>query len=246
MALTFNKKGQASIADSMFILIICATIAALLFNVSINHGKNVERQLNYMHTTEYATSALQTLLYSSFSYDESETVKTSEEVDYLLVQIKTDYVHDGVLGDKTKNAIAHTMEKVMSPFEHSYDYLFYIWANPNQSIPGVDPSSLGFVLFYLKVTDDSGVKRYFCAPKRPKSKILDEVLLGGVGGPSVSAPEVIALKRWIPPAHGGPGYATVHSYASIVMWPITKLPKGPDDADILGSTNLDCTEYSLS
>lgn len=246
MALIANRKAQASIADSMFILIICATIAVVLFTVSMNHGKNVERQLSYMHTTEYATSALQTLLYSSFSYDESKDVETSKEVDYLLVQIKTDYMHDGILEDKTKNAIAHTMEKVMSPFEHSYDYVFYIWANPDQSIPGVDSSSLGFVIFYLKVTDDSGVKRYFCEPKRAKSKILDEVLLGGVGSPSISAPEVIALKRWLPSEAGGPGYASVHSYASIAMWLITKLPNGPDGGNILGSKNLDCTEYNLS
>lgn len=246
MALAYSKKAQASIADSMFILVICAAISVLLFTVSMNHGKNVERQLQYMHSTEYATSALQTILYSSFSYDEHASLEESKEVDYLLVQIKTDYVHDGVLSDKTKAAVARLVEKVMSPFEHSYDYVFYIWAKPDQKIEGISAGELGFILFYLKATEGTESKRYFCSPKLPKSKIFDEVLLGGVGGPSVSSPVAIALKRWLPPESHGPGYATIQSYAGIVMWPITKLPPGPDGENILGPTNLNCTEFAFS
>ncbi len=127
--MALNKKGQASLTDAMYFLIVISGLSTLMFVYTADYGIQISNQLDKQYKAEYATSALKTILNSSVSRDNNPNFKDSEEVDYLLALLKEDYGVDGKLEKETKKIIAKKIQSVMLPLQPTFDYVFYIYDN---------------------------------------------------------------------------------------------------------------------
>ena len=121
-----NQRGQAALTDSLYFLLIVSGLAAFLFFFAASYGMTVEQQVVRQYRSEYATSALETILYSSTPRIAGQTLEDAKEVDYLLAAVKEDYADDKVL-DETSAILAENVRGIMQPFSDGFDYVFYIY-----------------------------------------------------------------------------------------------------------------------
>lgn len=145
--LKLNQRGQSSITDALFFLLIVTALASFLFFFAIPYGSDVSEKLVVQYRQDYITSSLKTIFYSSVPRDDSETLEEAEEVDYLIAALNEDYADDQTI-DEVKDAFRNNVVIIMKPFAPSYDYLFYIY------VPGSTPGSDDdFVYTILKLSE---------------------------------------------------------------------------------------------
>jgi len=135
-----NYKGQAAITDALFFLLIVMSLVSFLFFFSSQYGRTVGEYSNSKFGSDYAVSALKTILYSSFARDglpltvdgkfgdECTPDSCSEEVDYLIAAVKEDYADDENI-NFFREELTDSIKKVMMPVRNSFDYLVYIKVN---------------------------------------------------------------------------------------------------------------------
>ncbi len=224
MEIALSQRGQAALTDSLYFLLIVSGLSAFLFYFTVNYGVMVERQLARQYSTEYAKSALETILYSSMPRTPGISLEDAAEIDYLLAAVKEDYADDGQL-DETKEILAQNLTGIMYPFAASFDYLFYIYI----------PDKKEFVIAFLRAgkveAQPSGEKTQLlvgrgsimiCSPSSMDK--LDNFLSGmGQTAQSISRMQLIdAEGRYLP------------AQISLTMWV-------PTDTDL---SALNCAEFT--
>jgi len=146
-----NQRGQAALTDSLYFLLIVSGLSAFLFFFAASYGLVVEQQVARQYRSEYATSALETILYSSTPRIAGQTLENAKEIDYLLAAVKEDYADDKVL-DETSAILAENISGIMQPFGDGFDYIFYIY------LP--ESKKFAYAMFFVAGTDfqESGGK----------------------------------------------------------------------------------------
>jgi len=194
-----NSKGQAAITDALFFLMVVMSLVAFLFFFTSQYGRTVGEYSNSKYGSDYASSALKTILYSSFARDglplcDSEKEGCSQEVDYLIAAVKEDYADDKNINYFKEN-LTDSVKKVMQPVRNSFDYMLFI---------RVDAGAFEFPYFFLSrkeftSTYDgvfvSGVeakeRNYYCNSSQASSfnqaKLDNFIVFIGPKGQSVSS-----------------------------------------------------------
>ena len=248
--MALGSSAQAAITDSIFLLVIVASLSALMFffitgtppstgqeiqypaGRGSGYGMTVQRIALEYYGTDYATSALQTLMYSSTPRHEGENLEDALEVDYLLAFLKEDYANDLEFEDSTKMLLLQDLNVIMVSSLPVYDFVFYMHTMPEGTYNL--PESV-FVL--LKYTDFDAVpepKRtyYFCELSQGRVRYIEERLLSRAGAVVKAQPVILRFK-----VEGREG--TEKIFTSLDMWPATELPK----AEVIESVDdLNCTK----
>ncbi len=129
-----NKKGQAALTDTIFMLTIIGVLTTLLFSFSSDYGMFFSEQIGKQYTLEFTTDALKTILYSSVSRIPGQEINpklpnATNEVDYLLAKAKEDYAEDKKFEKESLDSFRDAIERVMLPVSSQQDYAFFISAN---------------------------------------------------------------------------------------------------------------------
>ncbi|MCX6802729.1 MAG: hypothetical protein NT067_06485 [Candidatus Diapherotrites archaeon] len=251
-------RGQAALTDAIFLLVVSSCLAALMFFFitgttvktdtgfqsptgtklasvkSSSYGSSVERIALEFYGTDFATSALQTLLYSSTPRRYNETLANAQEIDYLLAFLKEDYANYRVLGEQSKKLLLKDMNTVMASAISNYDFLLVLRTQPASG----DISTFVFVL--LKYTEVSGttgkpeIKYYFCSPDRGKEEFIQDEFLSQAGSVIKSQPVVLRFRY----REGGiTADKDEKILTELAMWPSMKLEKEL----ITNKDDLNCT-----
>ncbi len=241
--MALNRKGQASVTDAMYFLIIISGLATLMFFYTANYGSLVTTQTVKQYNTEFATSALKTILYSSTARD-NLSLNESEEIDYLLAVLKEDYAiiekNGSRLKDSTKTSLKNNIETVMSPFQRNFDYLYYIYSlkKSEEDERLLEEFVIIFLYSGLSVEDEDSpggrnILRIgsFCT----SNESLDSIRVNFVRhvGEVSRAPE---LSVFLPDYTDPKNPRNVRALSSLLMWPST------DIKEALQASNLNCPE----
>lgn len=249
--MVLGKRGQAAITDAMFLLVIVSGLSALMFffitgtplggvgaarysvGKGVGYGVSVERIALEFYGTDYATSALQTVLYSSIPRHVDETLEEAKEVDYLLAFLKEDYANDRQLSDSTKRLLMADVNTVMASSLASHDFIFVM-----RTIPREYGALSEFVFVLLKYTDFGASPNlkgvyYFCSPEDGKDYIIEEKLLSKAGGVIKAQPVILRFKT-------AEGEKTERIFTALDMWPSVSLDKELIESE----DDLNCTEVS--
>jgi hypothetical protein len=229
-----GEKGQASLADAIYFLLIVSGLSTFLFFFAVNYGASVRERVGLEYRSEYAISALETLLYSSTPRVEGDTLEGSTEVDFLLAVIKEDFADNGKF-DNAQDLIVNNVIGLMEPLADSFNYLYYIYL-PNTK-------EFAFLMLYTSkwswVTAGTGRTSvgpgesvvYLCNPASLDD--LDE-LVTNVGRlyQANSRLQLVRLQE-------GTGYDTFVAQSNLTMWSATALPE-TESGSILDSSHLNC------
>lgn len=139
--MALNNKGQAAITDALYFLVIVSSLSTFLFFFAANYGLTLQERVVTEYWQEYATSALETILYSSTPRISGYTLENAPEVDYILAAVKEDYADDSKINE-TSEVLAQNISGIMQPIAGNFDYLFYIY------LP--DTKKFAFVMLYTK------------------------------------------------------------------------------------------------
>jgi hypothetical protein len=139
--LALNSRGQAALTDALYFLLIVSALSTMLFFFAANYGQTVEQRVVNQYWREYATGALETILYSSTPRISTETLEKSTEIDYLLAAVKEDYADDRDI-DETEDVLIQNITGIMQPFAGNFDYLFYVYLS--------DEKKFAFVMVYTR------------------------------------------------------------------------------------------------
>ena len=226
-----GEKAQAAIADSMFLLVIVASLAALMFLFASDYGVAIDRSAMDFYGGDYATSALQTVLYSSTPRHEGETLKNAKEIDYLLAFLKEDYANDREFSERTKRLLAADINTVMSSSLASHDFIFVMRTVPRHV---GELSEFAFVLLkYAKYDPATGavdMAYYSCAPGAGREHVIEEEFLSQAGRVIRAQPVILRFKV-------AEQDKTERIYTSLSMWPSVSL----DETVIASGDDMNCT-----
>ena len=156
-----KNKAQAAITDALFFLTIIMVLAIMLFKISATYGQRVKVASTNLYFKEYTSSVLKTVFFSEIPLNDKLDISSTQETDYLMTAIKSDYFADQKIGasndinsmskagenfnygDIAKFNLYHTIKATMNPLPN-YDYLFYLFDpnNPRNS----------FKFFMIKIT----------------------------------------------------------------------------------------------
>ncbi len=132
-------KGVATLMDSIFLFMIAAVAAAILFTAAANYGKSLRIQVQNLLLDYYARQAVRTLSTASIVRPGCTTP------DYLLAYIK-EKVHYGTLADpSTMMNIGQVLSKIMQPLSNNYDYALVITTGST-----ADSNAYVFVWYHKK------------------------------------------------------------------------------------------------
>lgn len=170
--MALNQKGQAAINDALFLLIIVVGISALLYLFSSNYGFSTSEYLSNHYESDFTTSAIKTVLYTSVPHLANGDVQNTKEIDYLVTTIKQSYSAQNPPGGQTRSLDDETfyrlrdrIRQVMKPLDSSKDYVFYI----------LEVDQVRSLLFlYGYFTDFSGTP--ICAGVGPRDSLTSDVL----------------------------------------------------------------------
>jgi len=251
--MALGSRAQAAITDSIFLLVIVASLSALMFffitgtppsgggdiaypvGRGSGYGVSVERIALEFYGTDYATSALQTLMYSSTPRHEGETLEEAKEIDYLLAFLKEDYANDQEFDDITKDLFLHDLNLIMASSLPVYDFVFYM-----HTLPGGHYELPESVFVLLKYTDFSATPEpervyYFCELGPGKVRHIEERLLSRAGAVVKAQPVILRF-----PIEGADGIkGSERIFTALDMWPATELPK----AEVIeAADSMNCTK----
>ncbi|MBU2099872.1 hypothetical protein KKG83_03970 [Candidatus Micrarchaeota archaeon] len=197
-------KGQAAVTDALFFLVIVMGLVSFLFFFTSQYGKTVGDYAVSSYASDYATSALKTVLYSSFSRNDYDLLEPEAEVDFLVAALKEDYASDKKI-DYFRMEFTSAVDSVMRPARNSFDYFILIRIETSRTA-SLDPNNPNrqqayvFPYFYLSrkeftsVYDSTGVfvesvevtdKNYFCEVTN-QSDIDKFIVFVGAQGQAVS------------------------------------------------------------
>lgn len=163
-----NHKGQASVTDALFFLLIVAGLSALLFMFNVSYGQNVELQLARQSNSDYAQSALKTILYSSVPRNPEETLDETDEIDYLMTVVKEDFADDGAIGEMSQKILVQNISRIMLPLSSTFDYIFSIYVLPQSLHPKGEYAFVMLSKSEIETGGDraevTGIKTYLCNP----------------------------------------------------------------------------------
>ncbi|MFH1895784.1 MAG: hypothetical protein ABIJ74_04405 [archaeon] len=183
------NKGQAAVTDALFFLVIVMGLVSFLFFFSSQYGRTVGEYADSKYGSDYATSALKTVLYSSFARDGVE-INSSKEIDFLVAAIKEDYADDESI-EYFKKDLTFSAESVMQPVRNSFDYFLFIRVSKASAFvfPYFFISRKEFVSdfngpFVLNVSSE--IKNYYCSPAN-QTEIDNFIVFVGARGQAVSS-----------------------------------------------------------
>jgi len=213
---------------------IVSGLSVLLFFFISSYGVAVKEKVGIQYRSEYATSALKTMLYSSTPRVAGETLENTEEVDFLLAAIKEDFADDADL-NHSKELIVNNVVGLMEPQADSFDYFYYIYLPESQEF-------VFFLLYASKFSNASGSRFdvgvsenavYLCKPDS-----LDDLdgLLSSVGT-LYQANSRMQLPKLL--QSGGRGYEVLPAQVNLTMWVSTQLPE-TTSGTIWDSSHLNC------
>ncbi|MBI2530456.1 MAG: hypothetical protein HYW05_04920 [Candidatus Diapherotrites archaeon] len=233
-----NSKGQAAITDALFFLLIVSALATLLFLFINQYGIMVSDEVKRSYGTDYASSALKTILYGSVPRNAGEKLADAEtqEIDYLLAAIKEDYAYakdDGKqrLSPEMQKTLHSNISAIMKPLSEQFDYLFYVYRIDSPS----DADEFAYLLLHISgckaeisssefCPEGEGIHAdYLCNPKTLSgqsavSSTLDALtMLIPNSAQSVSS---ILLSKV---ADSASSPKTVPARAAIMLWPAVYL-----------------------
>lgn len=237
-----NSKGQASITDALYFLVIVSVLAVFLFVFGIGYGVNVLEDVERQYGTEFAASAFKTILYSSTPRIEGIALEETNEIDYLLASVKEDFADNQKL-DRTKGVLANNVTGIMEPLKDDFDYVFYVYIPEGGGAGTV--SGFVYLLFSMHdrvlsgeriVDPDSyvpGTSVYLCEPNISAADSMHnlDLLLTKVGSISQSTIPV----RLIRLTNLGRDSENVKGRIGLAMWISTSL--GTDAADNFSKLN---------
>ena len=270
-AIRMNQRGQASLTDALFFLLIVAGLSTLLFMFNTSYGKNVELQLARQYNSDYAQSALKTILYSSVPRNPESSLDdlgSVEEIDYLMAVVKEDFADDGALTETSKARLVNYVGQVMYPLSRTFEYIFSIYILPSTVLIGYPAGDYMFVM--LSKTDfpldpesseDPVLEHYLCNPPTERSIILvmgddgigTEQLIGEdaidrllvkVGETAQSNARMDFVK--LTPALGGagaPSQGKVSAQVNLTIWVSTKSKSGFTEDFITNPLDLNCEVF---
>ena len=223
-----NQGGQASITDALFFLVIVSGLSSLLYLFSIGYGLSVLEATASEYRSDFAISALKTILYSSTPRNPEIPLDESTEVDYLLAAVKEDYADDKEI-DESRNVLRDSIVGIMEPFADNFDYMFYIYIPDKREFP--------LLMLYLsrwavqrvpgdsrriEVIDPKEDFVFFCSPDSLDTVDVFQTTLGTVY-PSNSRLQLLEIKQ------GARGYNTLLSQVHFSMWNSTSIPQNVFD-----------------
>ncbi|MBN1940860.1 MAG: hypothetical protein JW772_01625 [Candidatus Diapherotrites archaeon] len=226
--MAMNGKGQASITDALYFLLIVSALSVFLFVYSMNYGSTVADQIERQFGQEYASSSFRTIFYNSTPRIPGESLEETLEVDYLLAAIKEDYADDKKI-NRTREVLANNIVGIMEPLHDSFDYAFYVYLEE----AGAQKFAFLLVSLHNRVlpegrrvgdyTTDAIV--YLCEPAELTSLDRLEAMLSKLG--TVSRSE----SRMRLPIIKESGQSTdlVTSYVNLAMWVSTQIPEEFND-----------------
>lgn len=249
--MVFGEEAQAAIADAIFLLVIVSGLAALMFffitgtpltgieetgysvGRGVGYGMSVERVALEFYGTDYATSALQTVLYSSTPRHEGETLEEAKEIDYLLAFVKEDYANDRELSDLTKRLLTKDINTVLASSLASHDFIFIM-----RTIPREYGRLSEFVFVLLKRLDfDASPVRwayYFCSPGEGREHLIEEKLLAEAGGVIKAQPVILRFRTM-------EREGTERVFTALNMWPTVSFSEEVMEL-IESEDDLNCVE----
>ncbi len=139
--MALNKKAQAALTDALYFLLIVSTLSTFMFFFASSHGVTLQQRVVTQYWREYATGALETILYSSTPRIPGQTLEQAPEVDYLLAAVKEDFADDSEI-DETQEVLAQNVSGIMQPIAGNFDYMFYLYA--------FDTKEFAFVMVYSR------------------------------------------------------------------------------------------------
>jgi len=241
------QRGQASITDAFFILLIVSVLAITMASVSFTYGRDVERALLSFYSEDYISSALRVLLESSIPRFVDENLLTADEVDDLLTKMKEDYANTGTFAEDTKILIKRTIDTILSPRAASYDYMLYFWT-PKDYPP--DPKGMPhgnesdrFIFVYLKISDvgeGNNVERkeYFCEPQIPLKEATNMVLERAPEAAKTRS--ITTLFTRFVQSSGEIEQKDVVVFTGLIIWHTVGILPGKGSESILTESNLNC------
>ncbi len=214
-----NKKGQAAVTDTLYFLLIVTGLCVFLIGFANQYGLTIAERTARQYTTDYCSSALKTVLYSSINRAGGELIADSE-VDYLLVYLKEQHAKapGDSLAPAVQNRIAKNIRHVMAPFGGAYDYIFYIRKGSTAATSG------DYIYTFIHVTTGKEeVNDFICDDSSGGAGGVSdkkvETLIASVGTVSRATTKVILLEAVSTLTHKD-------GEAVLMMWPavVTKPP----------------------
>jgi len=224
--MVLNENGQAALTDAMFLLAIVSGLSVMMFLFIADYGLTIERAALDFYGSDYATSALQTLLYSSTPRDPGEFLSTAKEIDYLLAFLKEDYANERKLGEQSKALLVKDLNLVLSSSLATHDFIFVM---RTVSADLTRPTEFVFVaLKYTEFDSNTGIvtpQYYYCNPKAGYENVIEEKLLAVAGAVVKAQPVVLRFSS----VDG----TTDRIHTVLDMWPVTTIDshiiEDPDD-----------------
>lgn len=129
-----NSKGQSSIVDAMFFLLIVSLLSSALFFFVSGYGETAKKEFTRQYRSQFGVSAIETILASYVPRSECAEILKAEEVDTMLALMKEDFSDDQLFEPGTKKLFKDLVTTTMLPIQSSFDYLFYIYVPEYSSI----------------------------------------------------------------------------------------------------------------
>ena len=238
-----NSRGQAAITDALFFLLIVSSLSTLLFLFINQYGIMVSDEVKRSYGTDYASSALKTILYSSVPRNAGEKLADADtqEIDYLLAAIKEDYAYkkdDGQqrLSPEMQKTLYDNISAIMQPLEEHFDYMFYVYRTDSP----IDADEFAYLLLHISrcktaisasercPEDDKTHADYICSPKSLSvgSAVPDTIdnLIMCIPNSAQSVSNILLSK--VADFESSP--KTVPARSAIMMWPAVYLQSEND------------------
>ncbi|MEM0360470.1 MAG: hypothetical protein QXK06_04010 [Candidatus Diapherotrites archaeon] len=263
LGLKHSERAQAALADAIFLLVICSCLAALMFffitgstvktDVGIDvpgsgrlmlvktnaYGSSVERIALEFYGTDFATSAVQTLLYSSTPRKHGERLADTKEVDYLLAFLKEDYANHRGFSLESKKLVLKDLNTIMASALSNYDFLFSMRTLPFES---KDVSSFAMVVLKYNQEVSPGnfaIRYFFCYPEKGSESFIEEEFLSQTGS-SIRAQPVALHFRYGDWESGKWIYKEEKLFTELRLWPSLKLDEKLIFHDLDPNDDLNC------
>ena len=98
----------------------------MLFFYASNYGLTLQERVSNQYWKEYATGALETILYTSTPRVAGQSLEETSEVDYLLAAVKEDFAENGKI-EETADVLKQNIKGIMQPVAPGFDYMFYFY-----------------------------------------------------------------------------------------------------------------------
>ncbi len=193
------ERGIASFIDTIFLMLISATAAAILFYSAAHYGTSLGTQTSALILEFYTHQVLRTI--SAVTVTPAHCTHS----DYLLAIMKKDIYNNGDLSKATLDELNAVVSKALAPIHTYYDYGVYVYS-----------PSLGKRHLLYCIHNPSANYAPVCGMcKDSNAENASNTISGAFGVHSAYAPLRIRTS--------GGAYATL--YLVVYLWPSGELGK---------------------